>query len=134
MVKIKARSEEGLAFHAHMVMGNPVKGLILLDVVNTQENKEEELKELYKEREEWRTRVFYITLEIAIVFGVLAFGTLGLTKYLERSLETSKALSFSLLGAAFVLGWLWVIYRYKKIKSEVEKVEKKIKALREDGN
>lgn len=99
-----------------------------------QENQQEELKKLYKDREVWRTKIFYITLEIAIVFGVLAFGTLGISKYLENNFQTSKNLSFTILGIAFVLGWVWVIYRYRKVKAEVDSVEEKIKGVRDQNN
>lgn len=93
--------------------------------MNTEE-KRSKIKKLSDEREMWRTRTFYVMLELAIVFGVFAFGALGLGKFLEANYNTPKALSFGILAVAFIISWVIVFWRYKKIKKGIEKIEEEL--------
>lgn len=90
-----------------------------------------ELEELRKKRDGFITRIFWLGFEIALIFGIpAALGAIAGTK-LDKIYNTgNKIVSFILMGT-FIFSWIIVICKYKKISSEIDKIENKIKILKE---
>lgn len=85
-----------------------------------------ELAKLKKEREYWRTKILWLSLEIAFIFAIPAFTALVVGKWLMRSFETGNGILFVLLAIAFVVSWIGVILRYRSIKKKLDFVDEEI--------
>lgn len=93
-------------------------------------NKEEKIKELTSKREFWRTKIFWLALEIAFIFGIPAFAALFMGKALDKHFETERTILFSLLVVAFISSWFMVAYRYKSVKKSLDSIEKELSELK----
>ncbi len=74
------------------------------------------LDELKSKREVFRTRLFYLMLEIAVIFAVPAV--------VVAMLGGKK-----LLFVTFALSWVLVIYRYRKAARAIKEINQEIKKL-----
>lgn len=90
----------------------------------------EELKALIEKRDAHVTRLFYIMLEFFFIFGVPAAAAFFAGQALDTQYETGKAWLISLLIIAFILSWVMVIMRTRKITKKLKKIEERIQELR----
>lgn len=92
---------------------------------------EQKLKELEDKRDKYVHRIFYLMLQILVIFGVPAAIAYFLGAWLDARLETgSKTLQFTSLGVAFVTSWVITIMKYRKIDKELKRLDKEIKDLK----
>jgi hypothetical protein len=89
--------------------------------------KEGELKSLRKKRDGYVDQMMWFALSLIVIFGLPA----GIAVYLGKVVfENTVVLTISLISA-FVLSWLIVIYRYKKIAKKVRETEDAIQEIQE---
>ncbi len=84
-------------------------------------------KNIYKERERYRQKAFFMMLEVGVILAVPAFLALFLGKYLDKNNQTGNAITLILLGLAFVLSWVIIIRKYIKFNRKIKEIDKKIK-------
>jgi len=95
----------------------------------TKKEKSVELKALETERERRVTRVFWLGFEILLIFGIPA----GLGAWFGSRYENSNILMGVLLGT-FILSWIIVSVRYRKISAQMKTLDDMIRAKkREEG-
>lgn len=94
----------------------------------TSENTEKDIKALENQREKYITKLFWFALEIAIIFLVPALMAIFI------SLEYfSKKVAIMSLPFTFVLSWVIVLFRWKKINSIMTKLDKDILELKKQN-
>jgi len=84
-------------------------------------------KDIYKERERYRQRAFFMMLEVGIILAVPAFLALFLGKYLDKNNQTGNTITLILLGLAFILSWVVIIRKYIKFNKKIKEIDQKIK-------
>ena len=88
-----------------------------------------ELESLKKQKDYWINRIFWLGVEIAIIFAIPA----GLGVWLIKSLESpSQPVKVLVMVSAFILSWVIVIYRYQQITKQVKNIEDKIAKHKEN--
>jgi uncharacterized membrane protein YciS (DUF1049 family) len=88
--------------------------------------KEQQLKALESERERHVTRIFWVGLEIAILFAI------PLAVAVVIGLKVGGNIKWIALAVAFVLSWVLMIMRYRKVAHKMEALDRDIKQLREE--
>ncbi len=92
----------------------------------------QEKKDIYKEREKYRQRAFFMMLEVGIILAVPAFVALFLGKYLDKTNQTGNTLTMIFLAVAFVLSWVIIIRKYIKFNKKIKEIDRKIKESKEN--
>lgn len=85
----------------------------------------QELVRLEKEREQQVTRVFWLMLEIALIFLIPALFVVFVI-----GAVWSKAVVWYVLPFSFLLSWGIVIFRYRHVSKKLGALDKRIKELR----
>lgn len=78
-----------------------------------------DLKNLKAEKEKWITRIFFLSLETALIFLLPALLTVLLIK--------KEGFPVASLGAAFVFSWIIVGLRYRAISKKLKSIDAQIK-------
>ena len=86
----------------------------------------DEKSKLYKDREKYRQKAFWMMLEIGVIIAVPAF----VAFFIGRSL--SNTYRIGLLFISFFISWAVIIYKYAVFSKRVKEVDKKIKELKEN--
>lgn len=89
------------------------------------EENREQIQKLEKEREYHVTRVFWLCLEIIFIFAVPAAIALGII-----FITGNKHLAFYLLPIAFILSWVVLIVKYRKVAKKLQGLDAKIRELK----
>lgn len=87
------------------------------------------LQDLKAERERWITRIFWLGLEIAVIFALPA----ALGAWLGTRLGGGTTRILILVGT-FILSWTIVIVRYRQTTKKLQSIEAKIKTLEEESS
>lgn len=90
-----------------------------------EDNSESKLVELKKERESFRSRVFLMMLEIAVVFLVPAIIAAVIGRRLDGSAE-GYTYTLIALACSFVFSWIIVIVRYRHASQKLASLSKTI--------
>jgi len=91
------------------------------------ENTEKDILKLEKEREKHITKLFWFALEIAIIFLVPALIAVFI------SLEFfSRKVAIVSLPFTFIISWVIVIFRWKKLNALLTKLDKDILELKKN--
>lgn len=77
------------------------------------------------EREKLRSKAFWIAFEMIFVFGIPAAGAVVFSQWLIRQEVLGEWILFVALGLAFILSWIVVILRVRKLSGEFRDIEKK---------
>lgn len=91
-----------------------------------------ENKDIYKEREKYRQRTFYMMLEISAIIALPAFVALFLGKYLDGKNQNNFYV-YILLILAFIISWALIIRKYIIFSKKIKEVDKKIKEIKNDN-
>lgn len=83
------------------------------------------LRELEEKRDKQVTRIFWLSLEIALVFLIPAL----LSVYISKLLFPKFI--FLAMFLTFIISWVIVIVRYQSISKKINSIEKEIKKLKE---
>ena len=98
-----------------------------MDICYTGSSMEDTREELKKKREQYRTKMFRLMLEVVFIFGIPAgLAGWGYT-YLEAR-EVSTFIALSPLFAAFVLSWIITLYRVKVVSKQLKDVEEQLQS------
>jgi len=89
-------------------------------------NNQEKLKKIEREKEEHVTKLFWFTLEIAVIFGVPVFFAV----LISLKLGGGKIKWIALL-ISFVISWVLMILRYRDLAQKMKKYDQDIKRLKE---
>lgn len=89
-------------------------------------DKEQQLKALERERDSHVTRIFWVGLEIAILFAI------PLAVAILIGLKFGGVVKWIALAIAFVLSWVLMIVRYRKVAHKMEALDRDVKQLREE--
>ena len=100
------------------------KGLLMKD----NEEKEDLLQTLEKERGRYTTRVFALGIEIAIIFLIPALIALALIKFWNIE---NKLIPFVV---SFLFSWIVFIFRWYEIHKKMVALDEKIKQARKEKN
>jgi len=84
-----------------------------------------ELDVLVKEREQHVTRLFWLALEIALIFLLPALAVV----YIAGNIW-SKQVAWYLLPFSFVLSWVIVFVRYRSLSKKLQGLDARIRELR----
>ena len=84
-----------------------------------------QIKKLEKERDSYVTRIFWLCLEIIFIFGVPAVIVLIVVFATDN-----KQLAWYLLPIAFILSWIILIMKYKKMAKTLESLDAQIRELK----
>ncbi|MCB9805552.1 hypothetical protein H6775_00150 [Candidatus Nomurabacteria bacterium] len=87
-------------------------------------DKNAEIKKLESEREKHVTRIFWILIEIAFIFGIPAAVAVVLVKFLGGHTL------YIALPIAFILSWVILILHYRKMSQRLKDLDRKIKELK----
>lgn len=87
-------------------------------------DKSKELKKLEAEREKYITRIFWILIEIAFIFGIPAAIAVILIKLWGGNTI------YVALPTAFILSWVILVIHFRKVSKRLKELDKKIKELR----
>lgn len=87
-------------------------------------DKKSEIKALESEREKHITRIFWILIEIAFIFGIPATVAVILIKVLGGNTI------YIALPVAFIISWIILIFHYRKLNRELKNLDKKILELK----
>ncbi|MDP3881114.1 MAG: hypothetical protein Q8Q32_02970 [bacterium] len=90
-----------------------------------------ELQALVKKRDSHVSRLFYMMLEFFLIFGLPALAAFFGGRALDSALGTGKLWLIIFLIAAFVLSWVIVVLRVRKITKELKVLDARIKEIRE---
>lgn len=90
------------------------------------EKKQTELDTLVAERESHVTRIFWLGLEIALIFLLPALAVV----YIAGNIW-SKQVVWYLLPFSFALSWVIVFVRYRKLSKKLSELDRRIKELRQ---
>jgi uncharacterized membrane protein len=93
------------------------------------ENTEKDIVSLEQERERYITKLFWFALEIAIIFLVPAL----LAVFISLEFFSKKVAIIS-LPFTFVLSWIIIFIRWKKINNILTKIDKDILELKKNKN
>ncbi|MGB0925416.1 MAG: hypothetical protein ACPGTS_01765 [Minisyncoccia bacterium] len=86
--------------------------------------KNERLKKLENERDDHVTKIFWAGLEIALLFAI----PLGIAIIIGLQLGGNG--KWIALPFAFVISWILVIIRFKKLSAKMKKIDTEINDLR----
>jgi Na+-driven multidrug efflux pump len=87
-------------------------------------DKEAEIKKLVLERDKHVTRIFWILIEIAFIFGIPAAIAVVLIKTLGGNTI------YIALPTAFVISWVVLIIHFRKLHKKLKGLDDKIKELK----
>lgn len=86
-----------------------------------------ELDQLKKEKDNCINKVFWLCLEIILIFGIPAFISVYFGRKLDSLYDTGLNITFVLLFISFILSWILVIRKYLKISKKLKEIDLKIK-------
>jgi len=86
----------------------------------------EQLAALTKERETYITRIFWEGVHIAILFALPLAAAVLLIKFVFDT----QPWRFVFLGLAFIVSWILVIHKYRKLSAKMEGFDAEIRELR----
>lgn len=86
-----------------------------------------EQKEARKKLYSYQTRTFYFMFELIFIFGLPAAGAVFLGNWLGNQFDAGRIFLYVFLGIAFILSWIVVILRARRITRELN-------ALRDELN
>jgi uncharacterized membrane protein (DUF485 family) len=95
-------------------------------------DRSDELNNLVKKRDNHVHRLFYMMLEFFVIFGVPALIAFFLGDHLDNYFDSGRLWKIVLLAIAFVISWIIVVIRVRKITKELKALDEKIKTLREE--
>jgi ATP/ADP translocase len=87
----------------------------------------DKIAELTSIREHYRTKAFYMMIEVAFIFGVPAAIAFFLGRKLDAVYESGKTIILSFLAVTFILSWIIVIFRYRKIDRDLRRTDEEIR-------
>lgn len=87
----------------------------------------EKLKELKQQEARLQTRAFLIVLEIIVIFGVPAM----IVVVLSKTQDWGTTLTYILLAVAFVLSWVVLLARVRRVSAELKAMREKVRTLDE---
>jgi hypothetical protein len=87
-------------------------------------NNQEKIKALEEKREAHITKIFWLCIEIALVFLIPALIGVYLSNLLFPNLR------FITLAATFIISWTIVIFRYQSISKKMRSIDMEIKELK----
>ncbi|MDX1536042.1 MAG: hypothetical protein R3346_04780 [Candidatus Spechtbacterales bacterium] len=85
------------------------------------------IKKLEERQELLRKKAFMMLIEIAFIFAVPAVIAFVLGGRLDAIFETGNTIILSSLAIAFILSWIIVIFRFKKLQKDFQKISEDIK-------
>jgi len=91
----------------------------------------ESLEQLEQKREGFRTRMYYLMLEIAVIFAAPAVIAGLLLKTLGGQDGFSVQVQLAALGATFVISWFFVVMKYRKASRQLADIQKAIVARKQ---
>jgi uncharacterized membrane protein (DUF485 family) len=96
--------------------------------VNQEYSKLEQLK---SKRESFRTRLFFMMIEIAFVFAIPAAAAVFVGKKLETAYPSNTNITAFLLVGTFIISWTVVIFRFRRASRALKNISADIE--REKG-
>lgn len=96
-----------------------------------EQNEQKDIGPLIKKRDALRHRMFLLILEIALWFGVPAFGAFFLGNYMDTRYDTGHRYLLTFLVVAFVLSWVAIIWRTKTLSRKLTEAEKEVRDFKE---
>ncbi|PIR38341.1 MAG: hypothetical protein COV34_01915 [Candidatus Zambryskibacteria bacterium CG10_big_fil_rev_8_21_14_0_10_42_12] len=90
-----------------------------------------DIQPLIKKRDALRHRMFLLILEIALWFGIPAFGAFFLGNYIDDIYGTGHRYLLIFLIIAFVLSWVAIIWRTKTLSKKLAEAEKEVREFKE---
>jgi uncharacterized membrane protein (DUF485 family) len=87
---------------------------------------EEKLQHLHREREVFRTRLFYMMFEIALIFAIPAFTSLFVGRKLDQMFPGPVSFLYVLLAVSFVSSWVVVVVMYRKASKTLTALNREI--------
>lgn len=89
------------------------------------------IQDLKKKRTHYQNKALYFGIELVFVFGVPAVAAALIGKRLDLVNSSGRTITIALLITAFVLSWMIVIFRYKKLTRDIKGVDTEIENERE---
>lgn len=85
------------------------------------------LEELKKQRDAHTTKIFWLGLQIIIIFGVpVAIGAIVGTK-VDAAYDTGRKITAVLLAITFVFSWFLVIMKYRRLNKKLAEINEAIR-------
>lgn len=85
-----------------------------------------ELENLKKQKEVYISKIFWLALQIALIFAVPAVLGALIGKKLQDAYGLGQNFTLFVLIGTFVFSWLVVIIMYNHLSKKIKKVEKEI--------
>lgn len=99
--------------------------------------KEQHIETLVKKRDSLRHRLFLLILEVALWFGIPAFGAFFLGNFLDDTYGTGSRYLIICLVTAFALSWIGIIWRTKTLSRKLAEAEREVreaKTIEDNGS
>lgn len=93
---------------------------------------ETDIHPLVKKRDALRHRMFLLILEVALWFGIPAFGAFFLGNFLDDKRGGGHMYLIIFLITAFVLSWIAIIWRTNTLSKKLAEAEKEVRELKEN--
>lgn len=97
-------------------------------------SKIDQLDNLKERREEFRTRIFVMMIEILYIFGLPAILSFVVGRKLDTYYSSGKKITLILLAFAFILSWVMVVIKYQKLKKTLKDLDDKERQIKTGQN
>ncbi len=84
------------------------------------------LDELKTEKDKHITRIFWLGLEIALIFAVPAVLGVLIGKRIDAHYGLEDKFSVAFLVFTFILSWIITVVKYKTLSKKIKKIENEI--------
>lgn len=89
-------------------------------------------EELKKQKEDHTTKIFWLGLQIAFIFGVPAVAGALIGAKFDAAYGSGRKITSVILAAAFVFSWVWVIAKYRSLNKKLKELNQAIKKSEEN--
>jgi O-antigen/teichoic acid export membrane protein len=93
---------------------------------------EQNISDLKKQKDKYITKIFWLCLQIAFIFGIPAVLGAIIGGRLDAKYGTENKITLAILFGTFVFSWMLVVFLYRRISKKVKEVEDQIKIKKEE--
>jgi uncharacterized membrane protein (DUF485 family) len=92
----------------------------------------EELNKLKEKKDKYITKIFWLCLQIAFIFGIPAVGGAFLSRFLKNKYPNNDYISTLVLFGCFIFSWVIVIIYFNYLKKKLKKINNQIEKIKSD--
>lgn len=90
---------------------------------------EQNISDLKNQKDKYITKIFWLCLQIAFIFGIPAVGGAFLSRFFKNKYPNNDYISTLVLFGCFLLSWVIVIVYYNYLNKKLKKINNQIKDI-----